>query len=214
MKVAVFGSNGSMGKRYMAILKFLKIKAVPIEIGDTWDSTTFDRAIVAIPTDDHFDLLTELLPLNKPILCEKPLSKDLKEIKILENLDKYGWIRVVSNWNFLPQVLFIHNEVEYDHYNTGKDGLFWDCCQLLMIARDSKCEIKNTSPVFKATINNLSVSLDDIAMSYVTMVQRWMVNKNDLWILSDAYEMSSRVINRIGQEAPCNVLPMFPMVGQ
>lgn len=212
MKVGVFGSSGSMGRRYLAILKYLKIQTVPIEVNDIWDTHTFDRCIVATPTDSHFDLLTDLIHLGKPILCEKPLSKDLKEIKILENIDKWNTIRVVCNWNFLPQVLFCHNEVEYDYYYAGKDDLLWDCCQLLMIARDGTCSIKNESPVFKASINGIPVSLDDIGKSYVTMVQRWMTNTNDLWSLSDAYEMSSRVIQRIGQEGVCNLEPIITMV--
>ncbi len=54
-------------------------------------SQTFDGYVVATATNAHVEILNSLLPLGKPILCEKPISLTVEETdEVIATADKYG----------------------------------------------------------------------------------------------------------------------------
>lgn len=54
-------------------------------------SQTFDGYVVATATNAHVEILKSLLPLGKPILCEKPISLTVEETdEVIATADKYG----------------------------------------------------------------------------------------------------------------------------
>ncbi len=51
----------------------------------------FDGYVVATATDSHIGLLADLIPLGKPILCEKPISLTVEDTdSVIEDCKKYG----------------------------------------------------------------------------------------------------------------------------
>ena len=197
MKFVIFGANGSMGRRYTAICKNMGHTVLPIEIGQTLSPTEdFDYAIIATPTKTHFDIVKKLLPYNKTILCEKPVCFNLRRVKELRLLDKRHLVKVVCNWKFVKGMLpFNHNKIEYNFYNTGKDGLYYDCCQLVLLSHGS-CILRTTSPTFMATVNGKSISLTNIENSYITMIEKLINHPEELWELKEGFEMT-RLCNKL-----------------
>ena len=54
-------------------------------------SQTFDGYVVATATNAHVEILTSLLPLGKPILCEKPISLTVEETdEVIDKSEKFG----------------------------------------------------------------------------------------------------------------------------
>ena len=54
-------------------------------------SQTFDGYVVATATNAHVEILKSLLPLGKPILCEKPISLTVEETdEVIATAAKYG----------------------------------------------------------------------------------------------------------------------------
>ena len=199
MKVLVVGSLGSMGKRYCAILKYLDIDYVGIDLEED-TKEAFTHAIICTPTDTHIKWVWHCVEVYqiKNILCEKPISKNPEEIKKLAKLKDCGAnIRMVCNWKYcLPKDV----DIAYSNYNTGKDGTDWDCIQLIYLAKI--LTIDNTLPYFECRYkkdglwNNI-LSLSDIEQSYLTMIQNWLEldgKKNDLWGMQNALEATESVI--------------------
>jgi len=197
MKVLVIGSKGNMGRRYMAILKHLGIECegfdtdVSVHIGGEsyklkWmlPDTTYDRAIIACPTEHHLEYCTRL---EVPMLCEKPISTNSEAIKQLS-----GDISMVNNWAFLlPKVLKPEScSIVYNFYNTGNEGK-WDLIQPLYLS-NGNFEIKRDSPVFRLTINSYMINMEMVQASYVKMVENWLEDKN-MWNLSMAYDAHKKV---------------------
>jgi myo-inositol 2-dehydrogenase/D-chiro-inositol 1-dehydrogenase len=54
-------------------------------------SETFDGYVVATATNAHVEILNSLLPLGKPILCEKPISLTVEETdEVISTAAKFG----------------------------------------------------------------------------------------------------------------------------
>lgn len=200
MIVLVVGHLGSMGKRYCAILRYLKEDVITADIGDPWWEWEFDRVIIATPTDHHYNDINLARVKGKPILCEKPISKDRAELEYLCSVPDLD-IRMVSNWKYAinlaltrAQKVAIEGEmeIEYSYYDSGKDGFFWDCIQLIHLAGQFKYD--RTRPAFEAKVNGLDVTLEHIHASYVLMVSEWLHgDKGKLWSLTDAMQANNKV---------------------
>jgi hypothetical protein len=198
MKVLVVGSSGGMGRRYCAILRHMKIDLLEADIGDLWWEWEWDRVIIATPTVRHVRDIRLAATIEKPILCEKPISKSCIEGLALTNemIRLNVDVRMVSNWRFainraLERVGEIavlgEMDIEYNHYNSGNDGFFWDCIQLLMMAGRFKYD--HSAPVFDCKVNGNPVTLDDISHSYPMMISEWLYgDKEKLWSLRQAAE--------------------------
>lgn len=186
MKTLLIGSQGSMGQRYSAILEHLK---QPFEGVDRDHSSRdiIDRArdcgriILAVPTEIHGSLLKRLIPLKKPILCEKPVVHSTAELQnIFGQLERYN-THFTMMFQYSELVGYPHRRkghTEYNYFRSGKDGLVWDCLQIIALANDT-IELKNTSPVWKCVINGTKLDLSTMDAAYLSFVNKWITNKHN-----------------------------------
>ena len=217
--ILVIGSQGGMGKRYCSILDYLKEDYLVSDLADgrPWPHPQeFDKAIVAVPTDQHFIICKQLIEMHKDILVEKPVSTHMEDIKALKTMTETGyrkgadWVpacdfRVVNNLYHAMNTALTRQctkgataimgemTINYDHYHSGRDGLAWDACQLIYMAHPDKITLKSKSPVLDLSINGYQISLDDVAESYVVMLSQWINGPEQLWGLTEALKMDRKV---------------------
>lgn len=197
MKVLIVGGLGSIGSRYNAILKYIGEDPIVYDTNQSKPELPpkWDMAIVATPTDSHYAICKDLMKTGKPFLCEKPLSRNLKECEDLAEC-KTGY--VVNNYQFLIHP-YENVHFEYDYYRTGKDGVYWDCSQLIYMDKD--CVLKNHSPVWSFKINGKSVLYRDLECSYIYMLEAFVNgNYSKLWTLKQGAQMSQCVVERMRRE--------------
>lgn len=197
MRVLVVGSLGNMGRRYAAILKHLGHEVVGVDVG-TKIPSKLDAAIVATPTDTHYGVCKVLSKKGYRYLCEKPVSKSPKEIESLMRYDaKYGGCGyMVNNWarTLLRYVKPNSQNVYYDCWNTGKDGLLWDCIQLVYLAKGRPHQLESESPTFSAWLGTTRITLGVIELSYIAMVRSFLEGDDKrLWTLQDALAATQKV---------------------
>jgi hypothetical protein len=195
-RVLVVGNRGSIGRRYEAILSYLNIEH------EGYDTSIFSRApegsythiIIATPTHLHYE---HILKYSKEypeadILCEKPISKNPAEIQDL--IDKGLNVRMVCNYLFCEGMRRAGgNTIYYNHYNTGRDGKAWDLIQLIYLAKNMPA-LHTTNPVFSMAANAVILSLNDVASSYIIMIEEWLDCPDSLWNLNDALKATKKVI--------------------
>lgn len=195
--IALIGGAGSIGRRYQACLNHLKVPFRVLEAGESFeDLKGITKAIIATPTDTHISWCERLAKENIPFLCEKPLSTKSSEIKELMKLDPKAW--VVNNWAFLMRAMHFNwggpfNEIEYDFFNTGKDGLIWDVCQLIELAilYEAKLTVKTNSYFWNVHISRQPVHYSAIEASYPQMLEAFLDDRTDLlWNLTHALQMT------------------------
>ena len=197
MKVLIIGSNGSIGKRYCAILKSLKVDYITYDnLQGSFESLKaqhdgdFDAAIICTPTEHHIEYVKGLISLRKVFLCEKPLSKflvDCEEVKEYKN----GY--VVCNYKYIADKYKPPYSIFYDYYNTGMDGILWDACQLLYL--DPNCNLSISSPKWNLVINENWIRYRELEDSYVRMLKDFVKGKyENLWTLEDGYKMTQAVL--------------------
>lgn len=207
MKVLVCGSLGSMGRRYVAILRYLREEVIEADIGDPWWEWEFDRVIIATPTDRHSSDIRIAITKGKPTLCEKPITQDTETVRALafEAAASGVDVRMVSNWRFAINLALMcangnrglvaidqEMALEYSYYDSGKDGFFWDTIQLIMLA--GKFKYDRNRPAFEAKVDGLDVTLEHIHASYVLMISEWLYgDKGKLWSLADAITATEKV---------------------
>ena len=157
-----------MARRYRACLDYLGIEHCGEDLHDDPTGTVADcdGIIIATPTITHLRLLTEFGDYNKPILIEKPIS--LKPFKLLK-----ANVQMVNQYAFCGP--FPGGETYYNCWNTGKDGLAWDCINIIGLSQTMP-EIRNDSPIWKCTLNGKELTLNDIDNSYIKMLDSWIKN--------------------------------------
>jgi hypothetical protein len=170
--ILLLGANGSMGKRYQAILKYLGASYLPIEVNDKIPKMVFDGAIIATPTDTHKGLIKQFH--NMPILCEKPVCKSLLELN--ETLDYCRDNNV--HFTMMNQYALLDDPnstgpTSYNFYNTGKDGIYWDCLQIIGLARTT-IDIKNQSPYWHCWLNGKKINIAMMDHAYIDFVKKWL----------------------------------------
>lgn len=180
MKVLIVGSEGNMGQRYKMILKYLK---VPFSCFDTKLETSLlaasldcDRAIIATPTEHHTSNIRDVMKyLKGPILCEKPICKDLLELgKLLDECKANGTdLRMVYQYKKVYRDDVLAGPSYYNYFKHGSDGLNWDCIQIIGLARGS-VRISENSPFWNCVINGQTLRIQDMDMAYVEYVADWL----------------------------------------
>lgn len=172
--ILLVGANGSMGKRYQAILNHLGMPYVPVDIGERCQNyDVFKGTIIATPTETHSFFIKECSRLG-PVLCEKPISTTLTDLNdILDHCrDENIRLTMMNQYKLLDDE-FASGHTSYDFYNTGKDGLHWDCMQIIGAARSS-CEIRNQSPIWNCRLNGKQIDIGLMDKAYVEFVRKWL----------------------------------------
>lgn len=201
-KVLIIGSEGSMGKRYQAIFNYINQENYQYEVTcfDTKftniypDYDNYNYIIIASPTITHQYFLHVLANYKRPILCEKPVIKDLN--KLDNYLSSSMDLQMMFQYAFLaPNKLYkftenhFHFETnhncqifsKYDYFKTSNtsDSLIWDCIQIiaLHLGNINNISIKNTSPVWDCMINDHKINLSQMDQAYIEAVSYWLSGK-------------------------------------
>lgn len=176
MDIAVIGSEGSMGRRYSSILKYLgkNFKAVDKTknyLGEIEDAIKHSSHIIlATPTDTHIKELMRIYNLNRDarILCEKPITKEIHMFELIKDMD----ITMQMQYREL-----VHESMEgysyFNFYNHGRDGLIWDCFQIIALA-NGDVDIYEDSPIWECAINGHQLNITDMDMAYITYTDKWI----------------------------------------
>jgi hypothetical protein len=180
MRLLIIGAAGNMGRRYTDIARSLDADVTGIDIGEPIGHIHPDVAIIATPTDTHYQLCLDMQRRGIPYLCEKPVC--MQSVGKLEALTGY----MVNNWAHVFYDRYLEpkqHEVTYDYFNTGPHGKLWDCIQLYHIARGIPT-IRTNAREFTASIDERPVSLGDIQESYRRMLQSFLKKQESrLWTI-------------------------------
>jgi hypothetical protein len=205
LNVLVIGAKGNMGRRYCAILRHLGHE--PLEIDVPWPAKLpqdWTHAIVATPTDTHWDAICELtdaltsLEPRRYVLCEKPVATSLRELNAIRMEVQSANIQLncVNQYNYLPEVTNIAtdegNPSWYYYYNHGKDGLHWDCFQIYALATDL-VDLNESSPIWDCGINGMKVSIAGMDWAYIDMIEDWLGPQKHVW----GWDVIERTTRRI-----------------
>lgn len=196
MKVLLLGSLGNMGKRYQSILDHLNVSYLALDAdwksqllpGDFFDCR---KIIIATPTGTHVDIIRKLIALKPEqvrfpdILCEKPISKSVSETMQIFDLAKQFEVNLymVNQYCFLPcasQFKEMRAHSKYNYFNSGKDGIHWDCIQVYGLANGS-ISVANNSPKWDCQINGHRLNIRDMDKAYIKMVKSFLADKEGLW---------------------------------
>ncbi len=182
---AIVGANGNMGRRYSAILKTINVEFLELDVEDKLsykNKEKLDGVIICTPTDKHLFNITEYNMVPK-ILCEKPLCSDEDDYEHFKSLVKNFGLKdkifIVNQYGFMPDCgTSINIGTIYNFYNTGKDGLLWDCFNIIGLDKTGFIDLKNDSPLWKCSINGLKKDVKDVNESYLFMINDWLQHGN------------------------------------
>ncbi len=168
-----------MGLRYQSILKFLGEPFDCLDIKNVDPKKMIrdhDRFIIATPTETHLGWVKAIDGVGMPILCEKPLSKSLKEVDEILNCKS----PLTMTMQYTECIKSVGSgPTKYNYYNHGKDGLKWDCFQAIALA-EGDITLREDSPVWSCMINGEILRRGDMDLAYVTYLNSWLKGKNTI----------------------------------
>jgi hypothetical protein len=183
----IIGSEGSMGKRYQAILRWLCIpfESYDIKFNDNHDLSQFSHFILATPTETHYQWIKKLDQFERPILCEKPLSKVLAEVREILNIKSP--LTMMMQYKYLDQKDYHLGQSKdyvaepgprssYNYFRHGNDGLVWDCFQIIALAKGT-ISLLETSPVWQCMINGFNLDIAQMDRAYISAVHDFYAGK-------------------------------------
>ena len=186
-KIAVVGGLGNMGKRYCAILKMHHIDHYVIDTslpGEITDDTT--GIIIATPTDLHVKHLKYYAEYNKPILVEKPVTKNQAELE--EILALTVPIRMINQYEHYilerdpVKIVSTGKELRttyYNYFKTGGDSLHWDVINIIGLADDGRIRIGDDSPIWECWLNGDRLDIAKMDWAYVWNIKDWLKKYDD-----------------------------------
>lgn len=179
-KVCLVGHMGNMGRRYGRILDYLSIPYQGIDLVN-YDSKVHDDVegfIIATPTSSHYSDIMKYQRYGKPILCEKPITKNADEFYELMKLDCE--LSIVNQYrvfyqknNKIKNEHMSHYITSYRYYNSGNDGLLWDCINLIGMA-DGDIHLTKKEHIWWCMLNGLPIDRGDIDGSYEDCISKWI----------------------------------------
>lgn len=197
--VYIVGDKGNMALRYKTILRYFGVSfSGHDKLEQIEDVERADGILICTPTDNHIDDITTFLHYRKPILCEKPLSKDSKKLK--EAISGWG-----SNAELVTMVDQYHQLVNdendgwtgYNYYKSGSDGLYWDCINIVGKAKEGII-INNQSPIWRCQINGEELSIANMDQAYVNMIHSWLRHpESNLEYALEAHEKVEQCIQSL-----------------
>lgn len=200
-KPLIVGAKGNMGRRYTAVLRHLGVEPLLMDQGDEVPDS-FDSVIVASPTAMHAEHCLQFMSYNVPILCEKPLSKDIGEVeRVCEEAARRGvQLDMVNQYRYCEwaATLTANDHTSYNFFNTGRDGLAWDCISIIALAK-GKVSVENTQPVWSCTINGHKLRYERMDWAYITMISEWLngtLRNHGIGYILDAHHKVLKYIER------------------
>jgi hypothetical protein len=200
MKICIVGGKGNMATRYRCILSMLGVDSVSWDIDENHDLSDVTGFIVATPTPTHFDVLQKLLPMQKPILCEKPVTKSKEELETIGRLAAlYNTpFTMVAQYCWLVDPA-LTGPSHYDYFKHGPDGMPWDMFQIISLAKQ-EVQVGETSPVWDCMINGQQLNLAAMDFAYIEMMRSWLQNPSSQpW---DFIETCHRKVREYAKENP------------
>lgn len=191
--VLIIGGHGNMGRRYIEILSKMRcVKNISIYDQDDYITDLHynrldkviesnDFIIITTPTDLHGLYLTRALDKNKKVLCEKPITKELDELRSILNHENIKNFRMVNNWEYAFKEAVSRNEQAssedtiYNYHHSGNDGLGYDCIQLIYLAV-GKLRLSNDSQSWYSYVNGFKIRKADVINGYNTMLINFLTN--------------------------------------
>lgn len=202
----VVGGNGNMGMRYRAILTSLGHHVYVDDVGMKKYAIPYEKingVVIATPTNTHFEIIKKYHNINSswPILCEKPISKNMDEIIDLCNMPglKLTMVNQYCWGSKLVPVLVKNKMSVWDFIHSGKDGLHWDCINIIGMHEDKTIPVvlRRASPRWTCVINGKILTLDDVDRGYYDMIAGWLNSDHNHSDLSYIYKSHNRVIQYI-----------------
>lgn len=193
--IVIVGGKGNMGTRYGRILDDSGVGKIVLDLDSNeldW-SQAMNRAsgvLIATPTTTHTAVLAQVIAHRRdvPILCEKPVSKELDQVSLshmanllearginLQMVDQYRFVEAVSD----PSV---NGWTIYESFHSGNDGADWDCINIIAKADHiNRVKLDVKSPLRKEDgkywncwINGGKIELADVIKSYSKMLAHWL----------------------------------------
>jgi hypothetical protein len=200
--ICVIGAKGNMGRRYISICNYLDIPCIGCDFDEIppYSDKFTTHFIIATPTDTHEKILKSICELKKhscKILCEKPINTT-GYLSVLDDIKESGHeIFMVNQYAYYSHLIYESNGVtSYNYYNSGKDGIFFDCIQLIHLAKD-EIKLSNNNPIWDASINGVKLDRETIDLCYVKMIKDFYSNGEvygKLWGESDIKTAHEKVI--------------------
>lgn len=165
------GYKGSIGSRYASILRHLDRDFIGIDVGDDIPPAfAFDAVIIATPTHQHVEHVMKFAETGKPILIEKPLATDLKDVwEACARLDEMKTpIRMVNQYRYIAGVDG-EGDTYYNFFRSGNDGIYWDTISLIALAKGT-VKVRNESPIWHCVLNGLELTQKQVERSYLDMI--------------------------------------------
>lgn len=172
--ILIVGHLGNMGRRYAAILDYLGIKWDGIDIENkhhVYINSELKGIIIATSTFSHVDNILDYSDYNVPILCEKPITLNPYELNEIKDLKIP--LRMVNQYKYCIEDHNDSGNTRYNYYNSGKDGLAWDCINIISLAK-SGIDLKNNSPFWIGSINGKHIDKSYLDISYIDMIRDWL----------------------------------------
>jgi hypothetical protein len=214
--ILLIGSEGGMGRRYKAIFDLIQKEYVPndgyhfdgylcydtkLNQGKPQDQVVdlhelakkASGFLIATPTETHAEVLSSIYEYGKPILCEKPVTKNLALLDVIlkrsketgckfQMVNQYAYAYVETTGLQKKQITEVSplgdGYTMYNYFRHGTDGLAWDCINILGLSKKN-IFLNETSPIWQCQINGHPLSLSDIDSSYVRMILDWLRDPKD-----------------------------------
>jgi hypothetical protein len=212
--ILVIGGRGNMGRRYGNILEEEGVEFKVLDIENLHHGKRLmdeaEKILIATPTELHEQYIIRGLNRGISVLCEKPLTKNLGQLRgCLDHPNAKDCLKMVNNYHYAYEWAKerekkvndgrVHpkdrNDTIYNFVNTGKDGIGWDCIQLIYHAK-ARVRLGNTSTEWKASINGVTLKKKDVIMGYRQMIIDFLWNKiprQDFDKLYKAHETADKI---------------------
>ena len=179
-----------MGTRYAKILEEEGIEFYVLDqhnLGAAkrlFEHTT--KAIIATPTELHTQYVTKCIEREIPVLCEKPITKNVDELeRILNHRNAEVFLHMVCNYKYAyqkakdrygDQLFYQDKKTRYMFENSGKDGLAWDCIQLIYLA-EGRVQFGRSGKTWTCYINGVPIRYQDVIEGYRQMLLDFMADR-------------------------------------
>lgn len=176
-KVFIVGILGNMGTRYKTICEYLGHEVYGRDkfFPSKFSPKEADCFIIATPTESHIDDIGEYSSYGKPILCEKPLTKDIERLEALEafliKTKRKHLVSMVNQYSILSKGG--RGTSSYNYFKSGKDGLYWDCINIIGLSKTAPA-LSNDSPIWDCYINGHRISIANMDRAYLLMIKNWL----------------------------------------